>query len=152
MIETIILFSLFLNLSLPVLAWKEAIMVFLSFLNFFAIFFQFYTKGRVGNDRNDNFYFDSFSTIPNLFWLEKKLLWCFLVFLFFFLLFFFRFSVTGLVGNDQNDNFYFHSFSAFPNQFWLEKKAIMAFFFFFNFLAIRFGVLYSASDRNGMEW
>ena len=66
------LFSLFLDLSHPVLAWKEAIMVFFIFLKFFAIFLEFFISGRVGTDRNDNFYFHSFSAFPNLFWLEKK--------------------------------------------------------------------------------
>ena len=30
------------------------------FFNFFAIFLEFSIPGRVGNDRNDNFYFHSF--------------------------------------------------------------------------------------------
>ena len=79
------LFSLFLSHSHPILAWKEAMMVFSNFLNFFGIFYY-------GSCRNTSkwfffFYFLSFSTFPNLFWLEKKLWRWFLIF-WIFLLFF----------------------------------------------------------------
>ena len=47
-------------------------MVFLNFLNFFAIFLEFSITDWVGTGRNDNFYFLSFSAFPDLFWLEKK--------------------------------------------------------------------------------
>ena len=40
---------------------NEAIMVFFKFLNFFAIFLEFATTGRVGAERKDNFYFLSLS-------------------------------------------------------------------------------------------
>ena len=62
--------------------------VFLIVWIFLLFFLEFSIQGRVRNDRNDNFYFHSFSTFPNQFWLEKKRLWCFLVF-WIFLLFFF---------------------------------------------------------------
>ena len=68
--------SLFLGLPLHILPWKEAIIVFSIFLNFFTIFLEFSITNRVGNPRNDFFlffyffYFLSFSAIPNLFWLE----------------------------------------------------------------------------------
>ena len=48
-------------------------MMFFNFLNFFAIFLKFSIPDRVGTDRNDNFYFHSFSAFSNLFWPEKKL-------------------------------------------------------------------------------
>ena len=64
------LFSLFLCVFQPILAWKEAIMAFLNFLNFFAILY--YASCRNGTERNDNFYFFPFSSFSNLFWLEKN--------------------------------------------------------------------------------
>ena len=56
----------------PILSWKESIMVFFNFLNFFAIFLEFSITRRVGTKRNDNFYFFSFSAFSNLFWLGMK--------------------------------------------------------------------------------
>ena len=55
-----------------ILAWNEAIMVFLKFLNFFAIFLEFSISRRVGTKRNDSFYIFSFSAFSNLFSLEIK--------------------------------------------------------------------------------
>ena len=74
------LFSLFHSLFWPILAWNEAVMVFLYFFNFFAIFLEFSFTGRVGKKRNDNFYFRSFSAFFNLLWLQKMPWWCFLIF------------------------------------------------------------------------
>ena len=55
------------------MAWREALVVFYNFLDFFAIFFlQFSILGRVGSDPNDNFYFLYLSAFPYLFWLKKK--------------------------------------------------------------------------------
>ena len=114
-------FSLFLNLYWPVLAWKETMMVFSNFLNFFAIFLEFSIMGRVGKHWNNFFYFLSFSVIPNLFWLEMKLWWCFVI-SWIFLLFFLEFSIPGLVRTYWNDFFYFLSISAFLDLFLPEKK------------------------------
>ena len=47
-------------------------MVFFNFLNIFAIFLEFFIRGRVGTGWNDNFYFHPFFGFPNRFWLEKK--------------------------------------------------------------------------------
>ena len=66
-------FSLFLGLSQYVLARREAPTVFYNFLNFFGIFFEFSSTGRVAIDRNDNFCFLHFLAFPNLFWIEEKL-------------------------------------------------------------------------------
>ena len=74
------LFSLFLWVFQPILARNGAIMVFFSFLNFFAIFLEFYISRRVGTKRNDTFYILSFSAFSNLFWLEMKPWWYFLIF------------------------------------------------------------------------
>ena len=63
------LFSIFLIPYCPILAWNEAIMIF---LNFLAIFMEFSIALRVGTKRNDNFYFHAFSAFSNLFGLETK--------------------------------------------------------------------------------
>ena len=60
------------DISQPILAWNEAIMVFFNFLIFFSLFLEFYISRRVGTERKDNFYFRSFSCFSKLFWLEKK--------------------------------------------------------------------------------
>ena len=87
---TIILFSLVLILFHPILASKEATTVFYNFLNFFAIFFEFCITDGIGTERSDNFYFLSFMTFSTLFFLQKKPLWNFLIFLLFFLNFVLR--------------------------------------------------------------
>ena len=56
-------------------------------VNFFVIFLEFSVTGRVGTDRNDNFYFLSFLALANLFWPVTKPEWCFSVFLIFLLFF-----------------------------------------------------------------
>ena len=103
---------------------------FFNFLNFFSYFFGVL---YLGSGRNSSkrffFYFLSFSAIPILFWLEKKLWWCFLIFWFFL-----EFSIMGCVGTHQNDFFYFLSFSAFPNLFWLENKQWWCFLIFWIYL------------------
>ena len=71
------LFSLFLCLFQPILAWNKAIMIFFNFLNFVAIFLEFSITRRVGTERNDNLYFFSFSAFPDQFWLQKTPLWYF---------------------------------------------------------------------------
>ena len=87
-------------------------------MNFFAIFLEFSISGRVGIDWEDNFYFHSFSSFRNLFWLEKKALIMFYSFMNFFAIFL-ELSISGRVGIDRDDNFYFLSLSAFPDLFWL---------------------------------
>ena len=126
------MFSPFLGLSLLVLAWREALMVFCNFLIFFAIFSEFSILGQGGTDTNDNFYFLSFSAFLNLFWFEEKPLYCFLIFRIFSI--FLEFFITSRVGIDRNDNFFFFSFLAFPNLFWLEKKPPWCFIIFRIFL------------------
>ena len=135
-------FSLFLSLSQPILAWKEARMVFSNFLNIFGIILEFSITGWVGTHQNKFFYFLSFSLFPNLFWLEMKLRWCVLIF-WIFLLFFFLFSIMCRLGTHRNDFFYFLSFSGFNNLFWIQKKLwyyVIIFWifllFFLNFLLL----------------
>ena len=138
-------FSLFLGHSHPILAWKEATMVFSNFLNFFAIFLEFSIVGRVGTHQNDFFNFLSFSAFPNLFWLEKKLWWCFLIF-WIFLLFFWNFLFQ--VGRNPSEWFFFFlSFSDFPILFWLEKKLWWRFLIFWIFLL--FFLKFSITGRVG---
>ena len=48
------------------------------FLFFFGIFY--YSLGRNGSERNDNFYFLSFPAFSSLFWLNMKPQWYFLIF------------------------------------------------------------------------
>ena len=88
--ERFFLFYLFLDLSQPILARKEALMVFSNFLNSFAIFLEFSITGREETQRNDLLPFLSFVAFPDLFWLETKLWWYFLNF-WIFLLFFWNF-------------------------------------------------------------
>ena len=97
--------------------------IFLIFWNFLLFFFGifYYTSGRNGTERNDNLYFLSFSVFSNLFWLEMKPQWYFLIFFNFFALFL-EFSITPWVRMERKDNFYFLSFSVFSNLFWLELK------------------------------
>ena len=68
--ERYLLYSLFLGLYQPILAWNEAIIVFFNFLNFFAIFLEFSISRRVGTERNGMTV--AFSAFSNLFWLEMK--------------------------------------------------------------------------------
>ena len=72
--EWYVLYSLFLGLYQPILAWNEAIIVFFNFLNFFAIFLEFSITLRERNrtERNDKFYFLYFYAFYNQFWLEME--------------------------------------------------------------------------------
>ena len=142
------LLSLFLGISQFILAWKDAMMVCPNFLKCFAIFLKFSITCRVGTHRNDVFYFLSFLVFPILYWLEKKLWWCFLIF-WFFLLFFFEFSILSCVETHRNDFYYFLSFTAFPNLFWLEKKLWWC--ILFEVFCYFFGIFYYGSGRNSSE-
>jgi len=97
-------------------------MVFINFLNLFAIFLEFSITRRVGMKRNDNFYFLSFSAFPNLFRLAI-MPYEYLLLLRILLLFFWNFQLwVGWVGMDRNNMFHYLSFLAFFNVFWIEKK------------------------------
>ena len=78
--ERFFAFSLFRSLSQPILARNEAMMVFSKFLNFYAIFLELSITGLVEAQQDDFFHLLSFAGFPNLFWLVKKLRWCFLIF------------------------------------------------------------------------
>ena len=79
------LFSLFVSLFQPILAWKGAIIGFFNVLKIFAIFLEFSFTRWVGTKRN--FYFVYFSAFSNLFWLKMRPQWCYLIFWFFFFFF-----------------------------------------------------------------
>ena len=64
--------SFFLGLVHRILALNEVIMIFINFLNFSAISLEFSITRQVGTERNYNFYFLSFSSSFNRFWLEMK--------------------------------------------------------------------------------
>ena len=124
-------------------------MIFLNFLNFFAIFFEFCTTDEIGTERNDNFYFLSFSFFSTQFWLQKKPQRYFIIFWFFFANFL-EFSITLRVRRKQNDNFYFLSFSVFSCLFWLEMKPYWFFWIFWFFLLFFWNfVLRMWLERNG---
>ena len=101
--ERFFAFSLFSGLSQPIMACNEAMMVFSKFFNFFAIFLEPSITGRAETERNDFFYLLSFAGFPNLFWLVKKLRWCFLIFLIFLL---FLWNVQFRVGKKHNGTIY----------------------------------------------
>ena len=100
------------------------------YFNFYGIFLEFSITGQVETDRNDNFNFLPFSACLNLFWLEEKPLWYFLIFYNFQRLFL-EFSISSLVGIDRNDNFHFLSFWPYPTYFGLKRSHNDFFFFFF---------------------
>ena len=85
-----IILSLSRPFSHSILAWNEAMLVFSNFFEFFCYFFKISITSRPGTHRNDFLYFFSFVAFPNLFSLEKKLWWYFLIFKI-FLLFFWNF-------------------------------------------------------------
>ena len=80
--------SLSLNMSRPGLAWKEAIIIFFNFLNYFEFFWEFYIPDRVGTDQNENFFFSLFldHSLPVLAW--KEAITMFFNFFHFFVVFF----------------------------------------------------------------
>ena len=99
--ERFFLFSLFLRLSPPILAWKEAMMVFSNFLKFYRIFY--YESGR--NTLEQIIYlfflFSLFLDLSQPIWLGKKLWWCFLI-CWIFLQFFFNFLLQVRLGTHRN--------------------------------------------------
>ena len=91
-------------------------MMFINFLHFFAIVLEFPIPGRVGVDRNDNFFFSHSQPVPSRFVLKRGHND------FFFLAIFLEFPIPGLARMDQNDNIFFVSFSACPVPFWFQMK------------------------------
>ena len=131
--ERFFLFSIFLSLSQPTFAWKEAMMVFSNFLSVFAIFHEFSITGPLGTHRNNFFFFLTFSGFRNLFWLEKKLWFYFLNFEFFCYFFWIFYYESGRKTSEWFF-FYFLSISSFPNLSCLKKKLWWYFIIFWIFL------------------
>ena len=76
-IETINFFSLFLDLSRPVLAWNEAWIAHFYFLYLFAFFLEFSILGRVGQIGTIIFFFSHSQPVPTCFGLKWSLNGCF---------------------------------------------------------------------------
>ena len=93
-------------------------LIFLIFWLFFGIFH--YASGRNGTERNDNFYFRSFSEFSNLKAWNEAIMVSFNFFNFFAIIL--EFSFMRRVGTKRNENFYFLCFSSFSNLLWLEMK------------------------------
>ena len=146
----IFFFSLFLGLSQPLLAWKEAMMVFSNFFNLFAIFLEFSITIRVGTHRNDFFFFFSLSwPFPTYFGLKRSydgVLKFFEFFCYFFWNFLFRVGLKpiGMI------IFIFSLFRHFPSYFGL-KISYNGVFKFLEFFCYFFGIFYSGLGRNPSE-
>ena len=112
------LFSQFLGLFQPILAWNEATMVFFYFFSFFFGIF-YYLSGKNGTE--SQFLFFLFPGLFQPILASNEAITGFFNFLNFFAIFL-EFSVTHLVGTERNDNFYFLSSSTFSTLFWLQKK------------------------------
>ena len=119
-------------MSHPVLAWKEAIMMFFNFLNFFAIFVEFRITGWVGMDQNEIFFSLIFSASPVPLWLEKKPYWCFFnCFCYFSRI---PYSVSGWNGSERE--FFFSLILSLSRLILAWNEATMMFSDFLNFFAI----------------
>ena len=134
------------------MAWSKATIVFLNFLNFFAIFLEFSITGRVGTEQTCNFYFLSFWAFLNLFLLQMKPKWYSTIFLSFFSICS-EFSITHLVGTKRNETIiYIFSLSRpFPPNFCLKRSHNCIFLRFFEFFCYFFWIFYYVSCRNGTE-
>ena len=145
--ERYLLYSLFLGIFQPILAWSEAIMVYFSFPNFVAIFLEFSISRLVGTERNDNFYFLSFSAFSNLFWLERSTMVFFNFFNFFTIFFLIFYYASWRNGTDRK--FLFFLFLGIFQPILAWNEAVMVYFNFFNFIAIF--LEFSVSRRVGTE-
>ena len=136
------MFSFFLILFQPIMAWNVSIMVLFNFLIFFAIFLEFLL--RVGLERNGTiiFIFSLSWTISAYFglkWIHNGIFEFFLLFLWYFLL---------RVGLEQNGTiiFIFSLSRPFPPYYGLNESIMV----FFNFFAIF--LEFSIMRRVGTEW
>ena len=118
-------------------------MVFFNFYNLFSIFLEFFIRRRVGTERNDNFYFLSFSAFSNLFWLKMRPEWYF--FIFQFCCYFFGIFYYGTGRNRMERQFLFSLFLILFKPILASNEAIMVFCNFLNF----FGIFYYMSCMNG---
>ena len=138
--------NFFFSLSQPVptcfgLKWSLncACQFFLFFCSFF--FFGIFYSWSSRKDQNDNFLFLSFATCPNLFRLEMKPKWWFLIF-WIFLPLFFKFSYLDRVGTVRMIIF-FSLFLELSRPIFAWNEVWMVFCNFLNFFAIflKFSIL-----------
>ena len=108
---------------------RSPIMVSFNFSNVFSISFEFSITRRIGTERNYNFYFLSFSSIPNLFWLKINPKWYFLIF-WIFLLFFFKIFCYVSGRNETERWFLFSIFLILYRLILASNEAIMVLFIF----------------------
>ena len=120
-------------------------MVLFNFLNFFALLFEIFYSRSSSKGRNEKFFFLSFSTCADLFSLEMKPEWCFLIF-WIFLPFFFGIFYSGSSRTDRNNNCFFSLSRPVPTRFGL-KWSLNCPFLFFVFICFFFGIFYSWSSR-----
>ena len=104
-------------------------MVFLNFLNFFAILLEFSITRRVGTERTDNFYFFSFSSFSNLFLAWNEAIMVFLKFLNFLLFFGIFYFASGR--NEMERYFLYSLFLGIFQPILALNEAIVVFFHFF---------------------
>ena len=128
------LFSLFLGLSHPIFAWKEALMVFSKFLNIFLYFYTIFYS-RSGRNPSKRFFilFSLFLSLSLPILASKEAMMVFSKFLNSFSIIL-EFSITGRAATHGNDFFYFLSFSAFNNLILFEKMLWWCFLIFWIFL------------------
>ena len=121
--------------------------LFLIFLIFFAIFYEFSITRRVGMKRNDNFYFPCFSVYSNLLCLEMSH-----NDIFKFFKFFFYFSGIFYYASGRNETERQFLFSVFLGLFQpilaLNEGKKMVFFKIFSYF---FGIFYYASSWKKTE-
>ena len=127
-------------------------MVFLNFLNIFAIFLEFSIVRRVGTKRNETiiFVFSLFQPFLTYFGLKRnhKRFFNFLKFFPIFL----EYSITRWVRTKWNDIFYFLYFTTFSILFSLEMKPQWYFLIFLNFLIFFWNFLLPVrSEGNGRK-
>ena len=102
-------------------------------MNFFTIFLEFSITRWVGTKQNDNIYFFSFSAFSNLFSLQMKPYWHFLIF-WIFSQFFWNFKLCVRLGQNETIIFIFSFSLPFPNYFglkWCHNGIFLLFLLFF---------------------
>ena len=116
---------------------------------FLLFFLEFYIPDWQGTDKNDIFFFLSFSPCPVPFRMKRshKILFSFLN----FFCYFSKIPIPGRVGMDQNENFFFSHILSLSCAVLAWKGAIMMFFNFLNFFCYFFGIPYSGLGWNGLE-
>ena len=124
-------------------AWKEATILFFSFLNFFCYFSRIPIPGRAGMDQNKNFFFSHSLPLPSRFGFKRRH-----IYVFSFLKFFCYFSRIPYFGSGCNVSereFFFSHILSLSCAVLAWKDAIMMFFTFSIFF-------WKALFRVEIEW